>query len=83
MSSKNIEVIEWIDSGGHDGWNRPSKEADPLLCISIGVVVLESKTGINVVSTWQDNEWQYHSELTIPKVAVRERTVIKTIAFGD
>ena len=85
----NTEVIEWIDSATHgDGWQDLEEVLDTiqkqgiLRCYSIGWVIDEDDLTLTIAATWSpdydDKPSRVHGVMTIPKVAIKVRTVVQS-----
>ena len=68
-----VEYVEWLDSGGRDGWHQPDEECDAMQCVSIGWITAESDTAITLTAHMQVKPRFHHSDITIPKCAITKR----------
>lgn len=80
-TSKNMEVVWWIDSMGSSEWHNVEvlDQVEPLpICVSVGFVVRETEESLSLIQTGQtklkDSEFHmFFGEMTIPKVAIKAR----------
>ena len=78
MSDMNIypiEYLEWMDSTGPDGWNKPDidKIDEYLPIISVGWLTNETKISVTIVCHIQVKGNCHYAEMTIPKCAITKR----------
>lgn len=72
-----MEVIEWVDACGQQGWNDLSAvEPRVLTCITIGFVFKESKKFVTLVDAIQVNGHQVGNLTSIPRGMITRRTAI-------
>lgn len=64
--------LEWLDSGGVQGWHEAARTADPLdtlHCISVGYLVEDSERGV-VLAMGANAAGLHHDGLAVPRVNV-------------
>ena len=66
-----LVFVEWIDSIGTQGWNVPDADLRPALIHSIGWLTAESPDHLTLTSHIQTGQIHHHSDLAIPRCAVR------------
>jgi len=78
MSKKRkIELIDWVDSSGANGWHKPQKKHPELIINSVGWVAKETKRYLTLVGHIDDVYKNHHSAMTIPKCAIVRRRRFK------
>ena len=73
-----VELVEWIDSCGHNGWHRPEEGSQVSHIKSVGWISDETDQAITITSHKCDVTQTHHSDLSVPKCAITKRTVIKS-----
>lgn len=72
-----MEVIEWLDACGQQGWNDITNvEPRILKCLTIGFVYQESKKFVTLVDAIQTNGHQVGNLTSIPRGMITRRTPI-------
>ena len=77
--------VTWVDSSSCYGWQDKevyTKKLTPLVCVSVGFLVKETKGYIILVphlSLYPDGTMSHRSgDIMIPKKVIQKRKVIKT-----
>ena len=76
-----LVYVEWIDSAAGRGWqSRESFEkndAGPVLCMSAGFLVRETKDYIIVASSRGHEDESFLGDVAIPKAVITKRRRLK------
>lgn len=72
-------MVRWVDSAFAHGWmpRRAIKEYRAATCISIGLLVNETKDHITIVQSASMDEDQYGDGITIPKRCIEQMWRLK------
>lgn len=81
VSHVRIEYVEWLDSGGRNGWHEPDEECAAMECVSVGWVTDESDSAVTITGHMQKKPRFHHSDITIPKCAITKRLRIAVERF--
>jgi len=80
MKKPKMVYLEWVDSASsRAGWISPDRlDYTKLMCATAGFVLREDKESITVVGSYGIDEYgNVHSDITIPKIAIKKRRVLK------
>ena len=79
MDPTDIELIDWVDHTEFSGWHTADEYHNmPMLCRTVGWVLLENDLCITLVNTGPQDEEQdlYIGAITIVKSSITKRTKI-------
>lgn len=80
IKQPQILLIDWVDSHSCYGWlNEDEIHNADMLCQSIGFLIKEDKKNITLALSraLNENYKPYGDTITIPKVTIRKRSIIK------
>lgn len=71
-------LVEWLDSTSRSGWQPSEPKAftkEDLVCSTLGYLIHEDANLLSIAATITPDgkNWQHHSPISIPKVAIVKR----------
>lgn len=71
MSVPEAVYVEWVDSTSAHPWTAPDDAPEPLVCKSIGWLVVERDDHIVVSASWDSQDpGHFDAPISIPRVAI-------------
>lgn len=81
-----VEYVEWVDSAGSDSWVSRGELNDVAKVSrvrSAGILVAEDDESITLAEGVDETHNNVHHPITIPKLAITSREVIRGGGSGD